>query len=255
MKAVARLLVSIPDCIESTAVKKYARYIHGLLGGQLSDLQVTTLDYTLSNEQAAVDRDLFIIGEPKLSVIGRLLAGSPFRRAVTQTLVSSLVVLQPRWPIQNILLIIRVEKTDEAAVDWAGRLAQASDANVSILPILPSFPHVYAPASSEETTLGELLSPNTQLGQHLRCLSQRLAQWQIASTLHIRQGESAWQIHWEVMSGNYDLVVIGSEPHGSWRRLLLGELVGSMLGWLNRPLLVAQPGQRAQFAVGDCGND
>jgi nucleotide-binding universal stress UspA family protein len=188
-------------------------------------------------------------------LLKRLLTGRPGHKAVNQVPISILVTCRPRWPIQTILLIVRLEETDEAAVDWVGRLARPSDAKVTILPVVSSFPAVYAPVSSEETALGELLSPKTQPGQQLRCLSQRLAQWQIEGTLHFRQGEPEWQIRWEVTEGNYDLIVIGAEPHGSWQRLLTDELVAPMLSWLNRPLLIARPVRAAQSTVGDKGHD
>jgi len=255
MNAMARLLVCVPDCAESMAVQKYARYIHDLLGGQISCLQKTTKDDKPSNEQTAIDCDLFVFGEPEQSFNTRLLAGSPCGKAIAQTSTSFLVARRPRWPIQTILLIVRVEETDEAAVDWVGRLARQSGAKVSILPVLSCFPSVYAPASSEETALGELLSPNTQPGQQLRCLSQRLAQWQIEGTLRFRQGEPECQIRLEVTEGNYDLIVIGAEPYGRWQRLLMGELVAPMLGWLNRPLLIARPAWAAHGTVRDEGHD
>jgi nucleotide-binding universal stress UspA family protein len=164
--------------------------------------------------------------------------------------VSTLVALRPRWPIQTILLIVRVEETDEAAVDWVACLARRSGAKVTILPVLSSFPSAYAPICSEETALGELLSPNTQPGRQLRCLSQRLAQWHIEGTLRFRQGEPEWQIRWEVTEGNYDLIVIGTEPYARWKRLLMGELVAPMLGWLDRPLLIARSVRAAQRNTG-----
>jgi nucleotide-binding universal stress UspA family protein len=140
-------------------------------------------------------------------------------------------------------------------VDWVARLARPSGAKAYILPVLYSFPSVYAPTSSEETALGELLSHNTQPGQQLRSLSQRLAQRQIEGTLRFRQGEPDWQIRWEVTEGGYDLIVIGAGTYGRWQRLLMGELVAPMLGWLNRPLLIARPALTAQSAVGDKGHD
>ncbi len=83
----------------------------------------------------------------------------------------------------------------------------------------------------------------------------RLAQWQIEGTLRFRQGEPEWQIRWEVMDRNYDLIVIGAEPYGRWPRLLMAELVAPMLGWLNRPLLIARPVWAAHGTEGDEGHD
>ncbi|UCG24795.1 MAG: universal stress protein [Chloroflexota bacterium] len=232
-------------------IRVYAEKLCDLLQGQITFLEVPVEGGAQQIRKVSGGCDLIVFGEPTLSLIERMLTGHPCRKAVNQAPVSILVPGRPRWPIQNILLIVRVEETDEAAVDWVARLARPSGAKVYILPVLYSFPSVYAPTSSEETALGELLSPSTQPGQQLRSLSQRLAERQIEGTLRFRQGEPAWQIRWEVTEGDYDLIVIGAEPYGSWQRLLMGELVAPMLGWLNRPLLIARPTLTAQSTVGE----
>jgi len=236
---------------QTEEVRAYADYLSGLLQGQISFLEVPAEGGFQRIRKEAGDCDLIVFGEPKQSLIKLLLSGQHCHEAVNQVPVSVLVTRQPRWPIQTILLIVRVEETDEAAVGWVGRLARPSGAKVSVLPVLSSFPSVYAPASSEETALGELLSPNTQPGQHLRGLSQRLAQWQIEGTLRFRQGQPEWQIRWEVTEGNYDLIVIGAEPDDRWQRWLEGELVAPILRWVNRPLLVARPTRAPNSTVGD----
>jgi nucleotide-binding universal stress UspA family protein len=250
-----RLLVCFPNSADGVAVQVYAQRMHELLGGQISYLPIRTEDDVARIKQASCECSLIIYGEPTQSYLRRLMTRRFSSQAIIRLPTSLLVIRQPRWPIRTILLIVRVEETDEAAVEWAARLARPSGAKVTILPILYSFPSVYAPACSEETALGELLSPNTQPGKQLRCLSQRLAQWQIEGTLRFRQGEPEWQIRWEVTEGNYDLIVIGAEPYGRWQRLLMGELVAPMLAWLNRPLLIAQPAWTAQSTVGDNGHD
>lgn len=52
------------------------------------------------------------------SLLKRLLADRPCHKAINHLPVSIPVALRPRWPIQTILLITRVEETDEATVDW-----------------------------------------------------------------------------------------------------------------------------------------
>jgi nucleotide-binding universal stress UspA family protein len=244
-----RLLACFQDD-QDEEIRAYAGYLCDLLQGQISFLEGPAKEGARWITKEAGDCDLILFGEPKQSLHKRLLTGRPCHKAVNQAPVSILVTCRPRWPIQTILLIFRVEETDEAAVDWVGRLARPSGAKVGILPVLSSFPSVYAPASSEETALGELLSPNTQPGQQLRRLSQRLVQWQIEGTLRFRQGEPAWQIRWEVAEGNYDLIVVGAEPYGHWQRLFMSELVAPMLAWLDRPLLIARPAWSARSTVG-----
>ena len=242
-----RLLACYQDD-QDEEIRTYAENLCGLLQGQISFMEVPAEGAAQQIRKVAGDCDLIVFGEPTLSLIKRLLTGHPCLKAINHAPVSILVPTRPRWPIKTILLIVRVEETDEAAVEWVARLARPSGAKVYILPVLYSFPSVYAPTSSEETALGELLSPSTQPGQQLRSLSKRLAQRQIEGTLRFRQGEPAWQIRWEVAESDHDLIVIGAEPYGSWQRLLMGELVAPMLGWLNRPLLIARPALTAKSA-------
>jgi nucleotide-binding universal stress UspA family protein len=249
-----RLLACFQDDLNQE-IRAYADNLCGLLQGHISYLEIPAKGSIMPIKKEAGDCDLIVFGEPKQSLINRLLTGHPCHKTENQVPISILVPRRPRWPIQTILLIVRIEETDEAAVDWVGRLARPSGARVSILPISPSYHSVYAPISSEETALGELLSPYTQPGQQLRYLSHRIAQWQIEGTLRFRQGEPDWQIRWEVIDRNYDLIVIGAEPHGHRRRLLMAELVVPMLGWLNRPLLIARPVGAARGTVGDEGHD
>jgi len=241
------------DTIED--IRAYADYLCYLLQGDISFLEVPANGVVKWIRKEAGDCDLIVFGEPKQSLIKRFLIGHPCHKVVNQMPLSIMIPRRPSWPIQTILLIVRIEETDEAAVDWVGRLARLSGARVSILPISSSYHSLYAPISSEETALGELLSPYTQPGQLLRYLSHRIAQWQIDGTLRFRQGEPEWQIRWEVMDGNYDLIVIGGEPYGRCQPWLMSELVVPMLSWLNRPLLIARPLPADQSTTGDCLND
>jgi nucleotide-binding universal stress UspA family protein len=251
---VTRLLACFQDD-RNKEFRAYADYLCGLLHSQLSFMELPAERTVKWIKHKAGDCDLVVFGEPKQSLIERMIAGRPGRRAVSQVPVSILVARQPRWPIKTILMITRTEETDEAALEWVGRLARPSGATVTILPVLCSFPSVYAPACSDETALGEILSPNTQPGRQLRNLCQQLTQWQITASLRLRQGEPEWQIRWEIAKGDYDLIVIGADPFRRWRRWLVGDLVTPMLRWVNRPLLVARPTQLTQYPTGVKGHD
>jgi len=239
----------------SKEIWAYADYLCSLLNSQISFIDLPAARTAPWIKFRTGDCDLLVFEEPKQSFIERLLAGQEGHRAVSQAPVSMLLTRRPRWPIKTILMITRTEETDEAALEWVGRLARPSGATVTILPVLCSFPSVYAPACSEETALGEILSPNTQPGRQLRDLCQQLTQWQITASLRLRQGEPEWQLRWESAKGDYDLIVIGAEPDGRWRRWLGGELVAPMLRWANRPLLIARPTQSAQGPTGVRGHD
>ncbi|NKQ37023.1 MAG: universal stress protein [Chloroflexi bacterium] len=193
-------------------------------------------------KQMAVNCDLIVLGKTEQSCRERVLADQPCGKFIAQSPASLLWAGQPRWPIQNILIILRFENTDDAAVEWLGRLAQPSGAAITLLPIVPSLPAMRRLGYRVQTGLDVLLSVNTPVGRRLRRLALRMASWQISGGLRLRQGEPEQQIQAEVAEGNYDLIVIGAEPgHGRSYHFQSGELVGPLLRWVERPLLVARP--------------
>ena len=240
MAATAQMLVYLPDGVKGDIVREYAQYLRGLLGGRICFEPMLCKENVDRIRQVSVNCDLVVFGELEQSWLKTLLTGQPCIRAAARSPTSFLLARRPRWPIRSILLILRIEKTDEAAVDWLARLAQPGETTVTILPLVPSLPAMYSMANRTKTELDKLLSSNTPSGKHLRRIAEQLKQWQIEGDLHLRQGELDWQIRDEVTEGNYDLILIGAEPHGKLYRLLLGEIVGPLLYWINRPLLIAR---------------
>ena len=241
MEPKAQMLVCFPDSNKGDAVREYAQYLHDLLGGQICYEPMVSKEGAGRIRLAAADCDLIVFGEPEQSWLEGLAIGRHCDQVIAQSSTSFLLARQPRWPIKSILLILRVEKTDEAAVYWLSRLAQPGRTTVTILPIVPSLPPMYSLGTGVQAGLDVLLSSDTPSGRHLRRIAEQLKQWQIEGDLHLRQGDPDWQIRDEVGEGNYDLILIGAGPHGRFYRFLLGEFVGSLLSWVDRPLLIAQP--------------
>jgi nucleotide-binding universal stress UspA family protein len=258
------IFVYAPNSVEGDEVRSYARNLHNLLGLTVC---YETLEGKVDPEcmgQESGGCDLVVLGEPAWSLrngstqavrygsaqalVEALLPGKACAQAIARTPASILLARRPRWPIRNILLILRIENTDEAAVDWLVRLARpderarnhADNVSVTILPLVPSVPAMYNMGQHIQVGLDVLLSPNTPSGYFLRCIAHQLARLQIEANLRLRQGKPDQQIREELAEGNYDLVLIGSEPHGRLYRLLLGEIVTPMLRWIDRPLLIAR---------------
>jgi nucleotide-binding universal stress UspA family protein len=125
-------------------------------------------------------------------------------------------------------------------VDWIIRLAQPSNAAVTVLAIVPDMPAICNQAVRMPCGLADWLATDTALGRQLRRIAQRLENWGAESTLRFRQGSPERQIQREVVEENYDLIVIASDPPSWWLRRLLGELVTPLLQWANQPVLVAK---------------
>jgi len=240
-----RLLVYFQEG-EGEEVRSYANYVGNLLRSEISFLEGPANGDIKRISQEANDCCLVAFGEPKQSLLKRLQTACLGCRAITGLPTSVLVIRQPRQPIKNILLILRIEETDEPAVEWADRLARSSGAAVTILPIVPWLPAMHNLGSRIQPEMNVLLSPNTPSGQQLDQIVHQLAHRHIEYDLHLRQGKPDHQIREEVSQGIYDLIIIGAEPYGRFFRLLLGELVAPLLRWVDLPLLIACP---PQFAV------
>ena len=241
MAAAAQMLVCLPDSAEGCVVREYAHYLRGVLGGRICYEPMLSKEDVGCIRQASTNCDLIVFGEPQQSWLETLLSGRPCDQAVANSSTSFLLARRPRWPIKRILLVLRIEETDEAATTWLARLVQPGKTAVTILPLVPSLPALYRLGNPVQTGLDVLLSPNTPSGNYLRYVAQQLKHWQIDGNLHLRQGDPDRQIRDEVADGNYDLVLIGAEPYGRLFRALLGEMVKPLLRWIDRPLLIARP--------------
>jgi nucleotide-binding universal stress UspA family protein len=234
-----RILVYLPGTEAGVALRAYGEYLSNLLHGQTTYLLESSGEDFSNLTKVARGFDLVLYGEPEQSMFQRALFGSVGRRVASKAPTTILVAQQPRWPIQKILLVIRVEASEELAVDWAGRLAHLSDAHLTILPLVPFQPLIYGSVSHLQVGIESLLTPSTPSGEQLRTLLNQLEQWQVDGRLRVRQGDPLWQICWEIDEEKYDLVIIGAEQHSRWRHWLFGELVGPLLSRIRAPLLIA----------------
>ncbi len=237
-----------PQDIQDDALREYAHNLRGLLGTTVCYRPLICKENAAAIAQETAYCDLVVLGDLEHSWLEMMLSSRPTKRTIARLSSSTSVLLarRPRWPIKEILLILRVEETDKPAVDWLVRLLQPGETAVTILPIVPSVPAMYTLGNRIQTGLDVLLSPNTPSGCYLRLIAKQLAQKEVEARLHLRQGDPAHQIQEEIAEGNYDLVLLGAEPHGRFYRLLLGELVAPLLRWINRPLLIARPLQSAR---------
>jgi len=237
-----QLLLYHHDSPDSTEIQAYARYLADLVRAELTDCRpADNAEITFDDlvEQARQNCNLIVFGEPCQSLIGRLVAGSIGCKAAEHIPASVLVTRCPRWPLRKVLLVSRGQGFDNIAVDWIVRLAQPSGASVTVLAVQPSM----SGADSQALTGGGLsdwLATDTPLGQQLSRIAKQLVNWEIEGKLRFRQGLPDWQVKTEINEGDYDLVVLAADPEDWWTRRILGRLVGPLLGWINRPVLIAK---------------
>lgn len=245
-----RLLIYTHHCPDAGLVRTYAGYLARLLHGQTVDLG-SEADVEVLIAQAGASPALVVFGEPKPLWYGAFLRGSPAQQVIHRAPASVLIARRPRYPLRHILLIIRGDETDELAVDWLVRLARQAQAAVTVLVALPPLPALVSGAMQRVGGLSDWLTTDTHLGRQLRRITRRLANWAVDGRLQFRPGAPAWQIRAEVQATSYDLVIIAADPPSWLRRRALGDLVGPMLGWLDRPVLIAKAETKAKGAADD----
>lgn len=222
----------------SPVLRPYTTYLNNLLHGRLHHLVLPEQDAVTAVQQAARHNDLVILDEPEQTITTRLWQGRPGNKFAAHLPASVLVTRQPLWPLHHLLLILRLDAGDETAVFWTKQFAQASGAAVTILPLVPALPAMYAP---QPNGVSALLSSQTTAGQQVRLAAQQLNEAQVTAVIHLRQGDPGEQIRSEVEKNLYDMVLLGAESTSHWQRWLLGSLVAPVLSWIARPVLVARP--------------
>jgi nucleotide-binding universal stress UspA family protein len=238
-----RLLIWTPKAEIDPPLRLYAQAVSDLLEADLKQMSIAyrgikSLD-AIVKEAEDFQPDLIILQIPPHPLMKSLLIDFAINKLIDQLSASILVVKNPRWPLQKILLAIRDgNEPNEVAIDWVLRLAHCSHASVTLLPLMPPVPLMYG--SSISYSLPSLLKSNDPLGVKLRWIAQRLTTEEVGGTFKIRDGSPLEQLRCEVSDGDTDLIVIEAEPQNHLWRWLLGELVNDLFVWLDRPLLITK---------------
>jgi nucleotide-binding universal stress UspA family protein len=238
------VVCAFPDPLPDE-LSDYVQALSTLLGASMVRTSTAGEVNALASEEGGADSDLVVFGQGCHQVIRYLLArpiadnGLASQQRVVPFAV--LVAQQPRWPIERILLVICGDSADNVAVDWALRLAQASVAAVTALAVVPAVPAMYHGLSRMEQSLAALLRTDTALGRQMHHIAQELAACRIEGTLRLRQGAPDQQICREAVEGDHDLVVTATRPCRWWLRQLKGDPICSLLGRVDRPVLITVP--------------
>jgi nucleotide-binding universal stress UspA family protein len=223
----------------------FAQALAAQLGAHLDRVNAPGEVKALVKAEAEPHCDLVILGEGDRALVQRLLSRSTVEGVLpsgpSPVPFATLVAQQPRWPIERILLVIWGTGADDAALDWALRLARARPAVVTVLAIVPAVPVMYRGLSRMEQSLAGLLTTDTPLGRQMRQVARRLTCCKVDANLRLRQGAPDQQICRELVEGNHDLIVMATKPCHWWLRQLQGDPICSLLNRIDRPLLLAEP--------------
>ncbi len=228
-------------------IDAYAEDLATLLGAHLSRFETPKTGNeayrVLASEVKRTKADIVILGSNEQTTLNRLLEVRPEYTLADRLSTSLLVVRQPCWPIINVLLVLRNEGKEETAVDWTVRFAQPSCADVTVLPLTIPAPAMCDQDPRLSYSIDTLLTSDSKLGKKLRFVAQRLVDSEINGTLRLREEPPIWQIRFELLEKDYDLIVIDCKPRNRLYRWVLGELVNPLLSRTDIPVLITKTGR------------
>jgi nucleotide-binding universal stress UspA family protein len=236
-----KLLAWIPSGTVNRNYESYIQSFSRLLNADLSWFEREDIKGTpyplFVKEIDHLNPDLLIGSWPPRSILQNLASIPPEKTLLRHCNISIISLKNPRWPIQKILLVLQNEHVDNCAVEWAVRVARASMASLTVLPLITPVPAMYG---NMQHNLPELLSSNCKLGRHLRQVVRRLVDWELQGTFKLRDEDPDWQIHSEVSEGNYDLIILGADYQNKYKDLVASDLVLPLLDWAPIPVLISQ---------------
>ena len=236
---------------ETEGFKIYIQSLIDLLGANLRSMKssqsgihsIRDLYRAMINSKM----DLVVLQNPDQPLMKRLILDLVDYRFLDRMPASVLIVTrEKRWPIQKILLVVKSEDNDQAAVEWAILLAHLAKARVTILPQIPVPPLMFA-SLHHQLNPGNLLVSTCPLGKRLREIIDQLNRHDVQGTLRIRHEPIDQQVQSEILENQYDVIVVGANPQNLVQHWVIGETINPLLHWANVPILLAKPSKRIRY--------
>jgi hypothetical protein len=185
-----------------------------------------------------IEPDLVILSGMDFTHLNRLIRNQSKKGSAQRIPSSIFVVRQSRWPIKNILLGLSHEGDDESAVDWTVDIACASRAEVTILALTQPMPIIRDEDFRTRCRIDTALSLDTRIGKKLRRVAQHLVSAGVNGIFHFRQEPPSWQIRFELLENEYDLVILDSGyPDELWSSII-EEVIDPLFSWTELPILI-----------------
>lgn len=215
--------------------------------GGLQDIPTTIHQRVgrLSNEVIkqvqAVPYDLIVIGSRGRRGIRRLLLGSLAARVMERTPTSVLVVKGRRRKLERFLACSAAGPTSERAVLFAGQLARAVDASITLIHVMSQLRiDEGADPADLQSQADELIERRSREGVHLNQMLDILAAEGTKARAVVRHGLVVDEIVAEAKEGQFDLVILGAHITPGISNLLATNLAEQILLAADLPVLVVR---------------
>jgi nucleotide-binding universal stress UspA family protein len=187
------------------------------------------------------DYDLVIVGLLERGWIRRWLRGPSIRRVLRDVTTPVLVVPADRLALHRILLCSGDLWYPEETVRLVGQIARSTEAEVTLLYVIPQPLLSYPILREIEDAWGALLQTDTLQGRNLRIGRDTLRDLDIETVIKLRHGPVADQIMSEIREGEYDMVALGSTYAAqSLRRYFVSSITDLVVEHAGRPVLVVR---------------
>jgi len=185
--------------------------------------------------------DLVIIGSRGRRGVTRLLLGSAALQVIEHAPVPVLVVKGHTRDLKRFLVCSSAGPVSEHTVRFAGRLAQALDASVTLLHVMSQLPLAEGALPYDlQASAEQLIQRGSREGVHFsRMLNLLTAEGATAHTV-VRHGLVRDEIIAEAREGQYDLLVTGAHVTPGLNARLVDDLSTDILLAANRPVLVVR---------------
>lgn len=193
-------------------------------------------------ELDAGNYDLVLVGANRSPGLKEYLLGSVAMQVVNQAPISVLVAKRVSPPLERILICSSGAEAAERVIESGACLAEAADAQVTLLHVVTPVPSMYTGLGEIDEGLSELLQTDTPIARHLRRGAEILERSQVDADLKLRYGVAADEIIREARSGDYDLIVIGAAKRKSPLRWALGDVTREVVEKATRSVLVVRQG-------------
>ena len=192
----------------------------------------------------AVPYDLLIIGSRGRRGLVRRLLGSVALHVAAHAPASVLVVKGRPRDLQRFLVCSSAGPVSEHTVRFAGRLARALGASVTLLHVMSQLP-LGEDATPDDlgASAEELIKRGSREGIHFNRMLELLTTKQKTTRAVVRHGLVRDEIIAEAQEGHYDLLVTGAHVTPGLNARLVDDLSAGILMAANCPVMIVRQGQ------------
>jgi nucleotide-binding universal stress UspA family protein len=193
----------------------------------------------------AASYDLVVIGSRGRRGTKRLLLGSVAATVTQQAPASVLVIKGRKRTLKRFLVCSAAGPASEQTVRFAGKLAQAVGASVTLIHVMSQLPATQkANMADLEAPADELIQRCSREGVHLTQMLALLAAEGPEARAVVRHGLVVDEIIAEAREGRFDLLVVGFHITPGIRPRLVDDLCERTLQAADIPVLVVRQAER-----------